>query len=144
MTTKNLGGRPSKYKPEYAEQVVEFCSQGFSLTAFAGEIGVGRDTIARWNRDIPEFGEGVQRAKAKMAQFWEQQAVDLAKNGGQSGRATIVIFGLRNAAPEDFSETKRVELTGADGGPLSIEGERTEDKKLLLLALEARSAVTTR
>lgn len=133
-------GRPSKYRPEYAERVVEFCAQGFSLTALAGEIGVGRETIARWCHEQEDFAEAASRAKAKRAQFWEEQGIDLAKNGGQGGRATLIIFGLKNHAPEDFAETRKVELTGKDGAPLNIETERAEDRKLLELALAAKAA----
>ena len=130
-------GRPSKYRQKYVEEVVTYCAEGFSLTAFAGEIGVDRDTITEWCAQHPEFSVAVARAKAKRARFWEQQAVDLAKSGGQSGRATMVIFGLKNHAPEDFAEVRKHELTGKDGAPLSIDGERAEDRRLLELAIAA-------
>ena len=41
-------GRPSLYREEYAERVIEFCRDGYTLTAFAGEIGVARSTINEW------------------------------------------------------------------------------------------------
>jgi hypothetical protein len=52
-------GRPSDYDHAYCEQVVSFCAQGYSLTAFAGEIGVCRDTISEWCRKHPEFSASV-------------------------------------------------------------------------------------
>jgi hypothetical protein len=97
-------GRPSLYRPEYVEQVVEFCAQGFSLTGFAGEIGVSRDTISEWARAHPEFSVAVSRAKARRALWWEKQAINVALDGGSSSRATMVIFGLKNHAPDDYRD----------------------------------------
>ena len=41
-------GRPSVYDPAFCDEIVEFCSQGFSITAYAGSIGVSRRTITEW------------------------------------------------------------------------------------------------
>jgi hypothetical protein len=116
-------GRPSKYSPAYAEEVITYCAQGYSLTAFAGSIGVCRRTIAEWSEAHPEFLQAVSRAKAKRAEWWETKALDVATNGGTGGRATMVIFGLKNHAPEDFREVERRELTGKDGGPIEMTAE---------------------
>lgn len=121
QSTKHPGGRPSKYSPVYANEVVEFCAQGYSLTAFAGEIGVGRETISRWCRDHEEFRVSVDRAKAKCARWWEDRARKVAAEGGPSGQATMVIFGLRNHAREDYQDHRKMELTGADGGPIKVQ-----------------------
>ena len=112
------GGRPSKYSPAYCEEVITFCDQGYSLTAFAGEIGVARSTINEWIEQFPAFSEAVNRAKAKRARWWEGQARNVAAEGGQGGRATMVIFGLKNHAPEDFRDKTEHELSGKDGAPL--------------------------
>src|SRR6185312_5056890 len=109
------GGRPAKYSPAYCEEVITFCDQGYSLTAFAGEIGVDRDTISEWCKVHPAFSVAVNRAKAKRARWWEDQARNVAAEGGQGGRATMVIFGLKNHAPEDFRDKQELEHTGADG-----------------------------
>jgi transposase len=109
-------GRPSKYSPAYCEEVVTFCDQGYSLTAFAGEIGVARSTINEWIAEFPAFSEAVGRAKSKRARWWEDRARGVASEGGQSGQATMVIFGLKNHAPEDFRE--KTEIVGADGKDL--------------------------
>src|SRR5580704_1785114 len=114
-------GRPTAYLPEYVDKVVEFCGEGFSLTAFAGEIGVCRDTISEWCRQHAEFSAAVSRAKAMRARWWEDRAREIALNGGPGGQATMVIFGLKNHAPEDFKEVTRQEHTGKDGGPIEVD-----------------------
>ena len=43
--TKRGRGRPSGYRPEYCDLVIETMAQGHSLTAFAGLVRVGRETV---------------------------------------------------------------------------------------------------
>jgi hypothetical protein len=113
-------GRPSKYSPAYVEEVVAFCAEGYSLTAFAGEIGVGRETITRWCDEHEEFRLAVNRAKAKRARWWEERARSVAESGGTGGQSTMVIFGLKNHAPEDFRDKHDHEHAGPGGGPMEM------------------------
>lgn len=114
------GGRPSKYQPAYCEEVVNFCAEGYSLTAFAGEIGVDRDSITEWAKVYPEFSLAVKRAKAKRARWWEDRGRKIAEEGGPGGQATMVIFGLKNHAPDDYSDKVQHEHSGPNGGPIDI------------------------
>jgi terminase small subunit-like protein len=128
-------GRPSLYRAEYAERVIEFCRDGYTLTAFAGEIGVARSTINEWIDAHPEFSEAVSRAKALRARWWEERAREIAEKGGAGGQATIVIFGLKNHAPDDFREKSETVLSGGDK-PLQVE-QLTPDER----AAKARAIV---
>ena len=64
------GGRPSKYKKEFCEQVVEFCRDGSTFEEFASEIGVCVETINEWARKKPEFSAAKKRAKANSLRWW--------------------------------------------------------------------------
>lgn len=130
-------GRPSLYDEAYCEQVIEVCAEGYSLTGFAGKIGVGRDTISEWVKVHPEFSAAVQRAKAARAVWWEERSRQVAKDGGPGGQATMVIFGLKNHAPEDYSDKQQVEHTGKDGSPLV---EQVDTGKLALMVLSILNA----
>ena len=46
-----------EYKPEYPEMLVKHLAEGLSVTAFAGLIGVPRDTLYSWFIKYPEFEE---------------------------------------------------------------------------------------
>jgi hypothetical protein len=121
-------GRPTDYLEEFAERVETFCADGYSLTAFAGEIGVARSTINEWMAQHAEFSEAVSRAKAKRARWWEDRAREIAQKGGPGGQATMVIFGLKNHAPDDFKEVTRQEHTGKDGGPIETQSLTPEQR----------------
>ena len=77
-------GRPTKYRPEMCDQVIEWGRQGKSRTWVAAELGVDRDTIDNWAKAYPEFFGALARAKALEQQWWE--------DAGQSGM-TLQGFG---------------------------------------------------
>lgn len=98
-------GRPSKYKPVYCNEVIETMATGLSLTAFAGVIGVSRDTVNAWQHEYPEFSDAVKTAKAKRTMTLERQM--LAMENGPA--VTARIFALKNAAPEEWREKQHIE-----------------------------------
>jgi transposase len=101
-----MGGRPTLYRPEYCDRVIEFMQQGYSLIGFAGEIGVSYDATRNWELAYPEFADAVKIARAKASRWWEERCRDLAtgKGGGAPGRATAIIFGLKNRCKEEWRD----------------------------------------
>lgn len=106
-------GRPTKYRKEYCEAVVEHMSDGASLTSFAASIDVCRATINVWADEHPEFLEAVKAGKAKCAAWWERTARTNAVEG--TGNATLCIFGLKNMSEDDWRDRKEVEHGGSIG-----------------------------
>jgi len=94
--------RPSKYDEAYCDAVVEHMAIGASLTSFAAEIDVCRDTITEWCSAHEEFSLAVKRAKAKCAAWWERRARLGAQ--GEDANPTLCIFGLKNMAPDDWRD----------------------------------------
>ena len=104
------GGRPSLYDPAYCAAIVEHCKDGASITSFAAEIGVCRETITEWGGVHPEFSLAVKRAKSAAAAWYDKTARGIA--GGANGNATLCIFGLKNFAPEDFRDVQETKHSG--------------------------------
>ena len=102
--------RPTKYKPAYCDLVIEHMAEGASITSFAAEIGVARSSINEWMEQNPEFSEAVKIAKAKCSAWWERVGRRNAVEGG--GNATLVIFGLKNMAPDEWREKQEIEHSG--------------------------------
>lgn len=103
-------GRPTDYKPEYCQMIVEHMTEGASVTSFAAEIGKSRSTINLWMDAFPEFMEAVKTGKAKCAAWWEKKSRINAVEGG--GNATLCIFGLKNMAPDEWREKQEIEHSG--------------------------------
>jgi hypothetical protein len=80
-------------------------SQGYSLTAFAGSIGQGRDTVYKWIRAHSEFGDAVSRARAARV-LWLERKLLRSRKGAETRAA---IFALKNAAPDEWRDIKTTE-----------------------------------
>lgn len=115
-------GRPTDYRPEYCEAVIEHMKEGASLTSFAASVNCARSTINEWCDKNPEFSEAVKAAKAHCATWWETQG-RLGATGQANVNPTLVIFGLKNMAGEDWREKQDVNHTSSDGSmsPTRIE-----------------------
>lgn len=100
-------GRPSKYSPAYCTEVVECLSEGHSVTAFAGRIGVARSSVFKWAGEYPEFSDALKVGQAKAVEYWESRLKDIAS--GRDGNATAAIFGLKNRASDDWRDRQEVE-----------------------------------
>jgi hypothetical protein len=98
-------------------------SQGASATSFAASIDVDRSTITEWADNHPEFSTAVKRAKARCAAWWEAQG-RLGAIGEVKVNPTLVIFGLKNMAADDWREKQEVEHSG------SIDVNKMSDEEL--------------
>jgi hypothetical protein len=57
-------GRPSLYKPEFAEQAFELCLAGATNRDLADTFEVGHSTIDNWLQKQSEFAQSVKRGRA--------------------------------------------------------------------------------
>jgi deferrochelatase/peroxidase EfeB len=102
--------RPTEYKQEYCEAVIEAGKQGKSVAWMASEFDVNKDTIYEWAKVHPEFSDALTRARAHSQRWWE--------DAGQTGMAApgfgASVWSRSMAArfPEDWRENKGVELSG--------------------------------
>lgn len=117
----NPVGRPSKYKPEYCQAAIDFMSEGYSVTAFAGHIGVARSTVFKWAEENPEFSDSLKTAQAMAAMWWEETLRQVARTG--DGNASAAIFGVKNRSTEDWKDKQEHDHTSSDGtmSPTRIE-----------------------
>jgi transposase len=106
------GGRPTDYKPEYCEQVIAHMSEGASLTSFAASIDCSRSTVGLWMEVHEEFSAAVKIGKAKCAYWWEKRG-RMGANGEQDVNPTLVIFGLKNMAPDEWREKQELQHSGS-------------------------------
>ena len=101
-------GRPSSYRSEFCEQLIDHCRKGWSITGWCGKIGVNRSTVTDWTAAHPEFAAAVSMAKAACLAFYEEQAVDVAKNGCTGGRATMIVFALKNMGADEWRDRTEI------------------------------------
>ena len=96
--------------------MIKFLADGYSITAFAGHIGVARATVFNWKNEHPEFMDAVKVAQAKASLEWEKRLRHFSLTG--EGNATAIIFGLKNRAADDWRDMRTTELSGPNGTPI--------------------------
>lgn len=133
-------GRPTDYRPEYGDIIVDLMSAGFSLAAAASTLDVHRQRVYEWCERHPEFADAVNKGRVKRQMFLENRLL----TADSSPHVTSTIFALKNAAPDDWREKVVNEHTGKDGGPIETKKELdmsklTEEELAALAVLVAAS-----
>ncbi len=129
-------GRPSDYRPEYAEQAYKFCLLGADDVRLAEFFDVSIQTIYTWKKVHPEFlealKEGKDRADANVGRALYQRAigyshpdVDVKVIDGQVVMVDLVkhyppdtgaaMAWLKNRQPKNWRDKQDVDLSSTDG-----------------------------
>lgn len=123
-------GRPSEYRPEYCELVIEKMAEGLSLTAFAGFIRVSRDTVYEWIKRHPAFSDAVSRANPTRVLWWELK-LQRSRKGAET---TASMFALKNACPDEWRDVKHTQTD------VNVRIESLTDAQLYAIAGQSSGA----
>ena len=121
MTTrkKHAGGRPTKYKPEYADEAVKLCILGATDAEMADFFGVTEQTFNNWKHQYPEFFESLKdgkiKADANVSRSLYQTAIE--------GNTTAQIFWLKNRQPRQWRDKQEIDHT--------TKGEKIEPTRII-------------
>lgn len=115
---KHPGGRPSEYKPEYCQRVIEFGKDGLLPVSMASRIGVTKQTLHEWARVHPEFSDAFNEARTHCEAFHVERGCETA-HGSRSGNAPMTKFIL--SAAFGYRETSGVELSGEVGSRAPVD-----------------------
>lgn len=131
-------GRPSKYKPEYCEAVIEMAKQGKGWANYAATFEIDRATLYDWAAAHEEFSTALTRAKVLEQQWWEDQARENLRS--REFNANLWIKSAQARFREDYTERKETAVTGANGGPVQVQSQVVDAKTL---TPEQRDALRT-
>lgn len=109
-------GRPTKYRQEMCQRIMELGSEGASLTEMRVDIGIHHKTWNDWiNPESPiykqDFSAAVKEAMAASQAWWERKG-RLATFDSKDFSATSYIFQMKNRFKEDWSDRTINEQTG--------------------------------
>lgn len=117
-------GRPSGFDPTFCERVIELSKNGLSPAEIAAELGFPRTTMLSWGDVHPEFSTALAHARDFSLAWWEKQSREgLGK--GSAFNAALWKHAIAGRFPtEPYRD--RVQLTGANDGPLQHEHDLTK------------------
>jgi transcriptional regulator with XRE-family HTH domain len=136
--------RPSKFDRIDLEQVERLALRGWTDAEMAAFCGVTEQTWNNWKKQHPEFFESLKNWKAKADERVERSLFERAVGYEHPDTkfvtyegviteertytkhyppdTTAAIFWLKNRKPDVWRDKQRMEVTGADGGPLEVRG----------------------
>jgi hypothetical protein len=106
---KHPGGRPTDYRPEYCERVIELGKDGKLPAQMAADIGVTKQTLHEWARTHSEFSDAFDKARVN-AEAWHLEKATETAIGQRGGNAPMAKFLL--SAAFGYRETSGVEHSG--------------------------------
>ena len=124
-------GRPSGYRPEFAEQARKLCELGATDFEVAKFLNIDSATFYRWRHSFPEFCESLKAGKdvldervvrslAHKALGYTFESEKIFANQGKILRAktiehvppdtTAMIFWLKNRRPAEFRDRQEMKV----------------------------------
>jgi hypothetical protein len=120
-----MAGRPTKFEEEHCERIIDLMSQGYSIEACAGALGVHKDTIYEWIKVHPEFSDAKRIGESASRYFWEKLGIthvlnvssgNKFENESTSLNSTVWIFNMKNR----FGWRDKIEVSGDDDRPIAV------------------------
>jgi hypothetical protein len=63
-------GRPTDYRPEYCEKVIELLKQGMSIEEIGLELDCGYRTVYDWMEKHPDFAQAIKKGREFSHAWW--------------------------------------------------------------------------
>jgi len=104
-------GRPTDYRPEFCERVLELGREGKSHAQIAANLGVARKTLYEWQERYPEFGDAMTHAR-DLSQAWFE---DMGQTGlvMQGFNASLWAKQVSCRFREDYTDASKLEHSGS-------------------------------
>lgn len=133
------GGRPTLYKPKYAEIARRMCTKGATRADLADRFGVAINTITAWQLEHQEFSDSCKQGRDAADRRVEQSFYERAVGYTYDSEKVFVVqgaviraptkehvppdpraaeFWLRNRCPDRWKDIKQLEARTADDDPL--------------------------
>lgn len=105
-----MTGRPTKFRKEMCEAVIEYGKQGMSKHEMALELDISMSTFCLWQNENMEFSEAVKQAVQHSQGWWEKQG-RMGSVGEVPLNPTAFIFNMKNRFKEDWRDKQEIDNT---------------------------------
>lgn len=101
-------GRPTLYRPEYAQQAEKACAEGATNADLAELFKVTVSTVQLWLTQHAEFSESVKRGRAET----DDRVVKSLYQRAITSDTTAAIFWLKNRRPAEWRDRQEHAVSG--------------------------------
>lgn len=108
-----------KYRDDFCAAVIAAGARGKSFKWIAAELFVNITTLYRWISEYPEFRQAMEIAGLLSQKWWEDKGQENLETAQFNSAMWSKNISMRF---KDWQETKQIEHTGLNGGPIEIEG----------------------
>jgi len=77
-------GRPTLYKKEYCQMLIDHMESGLSFMSFAGVVSVSYDTVHEWAKIHSDFSVAKGQGRSKQL-LWDEKLLNKGSEGKQRG-----------------------------------------------------------
>jgi len=114
-------GRPTTYKTEYCELLIEHMGKGFSFESFAGIVGTHKEVIYGWAERNVDFSDAKKMGLEVCRVFWEDMGIKGTRGTLRYFQAGSWYANMRNRfAWKDRSEVDHKSSDGTFNNKQSI------------------------
>lgn len=131
-------GRPTKYKPEYCQRLIEHCKQGLSRRALCAELEISANTFYTWVKEHKDFQDAYEAGEAIASDFYEKAMLSGGMGKIKGFNVMALTFLMKNRYPREFRDRQDIELSGKDGGPIETAHTSKEAQHLTDAELKKR------
>jgi transposase len=101
-------GRPTKYRPEYCQMLIDHMSEGYSFKSFAARVYCNEDTVAEWAKVHKDFSDAKTIGRALERFIWEKLHLRCAATG--EGNMTGIVWAQKNKWPEEYKDKNETQV----------------------------------
>lgn len=123
-----------KQTPERIASIIQALETGMTRRAAAAHAGIHHATFYRWLESDATLRDDVERAESKAESRFLLRIMEAATKGTWQAAA----WWLERRHPKEYALKNRVEMTGADGGPVQTQQVSLDDHERRAL----RDAIT--
>lgn len=103
-------GRPSVYKPEFCDIIIELGKQGKSNVQMACALDISKDTLYEWAKSNPVFSDSLARARGFAQDWWETVGQNSLHTKEFQPSLWAKVVGCRFR--DDYQEKQAIEHSG--------------------------------
>lgn len=104
---KHPGGRPTDYKSEYCQKVIELGKEGKGVAAIALELNVAKSSLYVWAEAHKEFSDALNVSTDFSEAWWTEKARENLDN--KQFNAAVFSINMQNR----FGWNKKTEVSGS-------------------------------